>query len=49
MKFNKAKCEVLHLRQCNTKQKYWLGGQWIKSSPEEDLGMLVDENLNMSQ
>ena len=45
MKFNKAKCNVLHLCWSNPKQDK----EYTESSPEEkDLGMLSDKKLNMS-
>jgi len=50
MKFNNTRCKVLHAGWGNHKHKYRLDGQSFENSFEEkDLGVLVDEKLNMSR
>ncbi|KAK4806610.1 LOW QUALITY PROTEIN: hypothetical protein QYF61_013865 [Mycteria americana] len=50
MTFNKGKCWILHLGQCNTGGTYRLGDTTLECSPvERDVGALIDGKLNMSQ
>ncbi|PKU49461.1 rna-directed dna polymerase from mobile element jockey-like [Limosa lapponica baueri] len=49
-KINKDKCKVLYLGKHNPGVQHRLGSTWLGSnSVERDLGVLVDNKLNMSE
>jgi len=50
IRLNKAKCQVLHLGHNSPMQCYRVEEEWLEScSAEKDLGVLVNNRLNMSQ
>ncbi|GAB0179113.1 mitochondrial enolase superfamily member 1 [Grus japonensis] len=50
MRFNRGKCQILHLGRDNPGYTYILGDEMLDTShAERDLGVLVDSKLNVSQ
>ena len=48
MKFNNAKCKVLHLGQGSLKHRHSLGREWLENSHEEkDLEVSIDERFDL--
>lgn len=50
MRFNKGKCQVLHLSQSSVDNKYRLGDKWLESiSTERDPALLIDSKPSKNQ
>ena len=50
MRFNKAKCKMLHFGERNPRYSYKLGEEFLGSNPAgKDIEVLVDEKLGVSQ